>query len=219
MVSSPARAGLSAWQRATLEAFFARERGFFLTGGAALVGYHLHHRVTGDLDLFSLDDAAMERGPHVMADVASALAAKLEVRQNAPGFKRYALTGAEGEGVIVDLVREHAHQLHHDKLERDGILVDPPDEILANKLATLVGRTEERDLIDVMFLERAGFVVEAALDTALRKDGGCTPATLAWLLSEVEVPDAVPLPAGVTTLELRQYLDELVRRLRRVAAP
>ena len=44
---------------------------------------------------------------------------------------------------------------------------------------TLVGRAEERDLIDVMFLEGAGYSVEAALPGALAKDGGCTRATLA----------------------------------------
>ncbi|HEX3762246.1 MAG TPA: hypothetical protein VHW23_26275 [Kofleriaceae bacterium] len=40
----------------------------------------------------------------------------------------------------------------------------------------------------VMLLERAGHSVEAALAAALAKDGGCTPATLAWLLSEVKIP-------------------------------
>lgn len=215
----PSGSGLTPLQRATLKAFFERERGFFLTGGAALVGFHLHHRTTSDVDMFSLDDAAFERGPHVMADVAVALDATLEVRQNAPGFKRYALTSRDGEGIVVDLLRERGYQIHPEKPESEGICVDPPDEILANKLTTLAGRTEERDIIDVMFLERAGFRVEDALDAALRKDGGCTAATLAWLLSQVEVPDGVQLPAGVETAELLAYIEELVRRLRRAALP
>lgn len=85
---------------------------------------------------------------------------------------------------MVDLVKDVSSQLHSDKLERDHIVVDPADEILANKLTAIVGRAEKRDLIDVMLLERAGHSVEAALPAALAKDGGCTPATLAWLLSE-----------------------------------
>ncbi len=96
---------------------------------------------------------------------------------------------------------------------------DSPDEILANKLNTLVGRAEERDLAFVMLLERAGYSVEDALPTALAKDGGCTPATLAWLLSQVEIPDGAALPASVDPKELREYVAELVRRLRRLAAP
>jgi hypothetical protein len=97
--------------------------------------------------------------------------------------------------------------------------VDPADEILANKLTAIVGRAEERDLIDVMLLERAGYPVEAALPAALAKDGGCTPATLAWLLSEVKIPDGIELPAGVPPAELRVYLAELIRRLLVLAAP
>lgn len=121
--------------------------------------------------------------------------------------------------MVVDLVREHVFQLHSEKQDRAGIRLDPPDEILANKLTALVGRMEERDLVDVMCLERAGYPVESALDAALRKDGGCTPATLAWLLSELEVADGVPLPADVTSEELRAAVNELAIRLRRAAAP
>jgi hypothetical protein len=46
-----------------------------------------------------------------------------------------------------------------------------------------------------------------------------TPATLAWLLSELRVPDRATLPAGITGEELREYITELVARLRRIAFP
>jgi hypothetical protein len=120
---------------------------------------------------------------------------------------------------VVDLVKDVSSQLHPEKLERDHIVVDPADEILANKLTAIVGRAEKRDLIDVMLLERAGNSVEAALPAALAKDGGCTPATLAWLLSEVKIPDGIELPAGVPPAELRAYLANLIRRLLVLAAP
>ncbi|MBI4704612.1 MAG: nucleotidyl transferase AbiEii/AbiGii toxin family protein [Deltaproteobacteria bacterium] len=174
--------------------------------------------MTTDLDLFTLDDAAFERGRHVVADVAAALGATLEVRQDAPGFKRFALTRGD-EAVIVDLVRERARQVVPEKPEHDGVRVDPPEEILANKLTTLVSRMEERDLVDVLCLERAGYRVEQALDAALAKDGGCTAATLAWLLSEIRIPDAVRLPGAVSAAELRAFVVDLVGRLRRAAAP
>jgi hypothetical protein len=140
------------------------------------------------------------------------------VTQEAPGFHR-ALLARGDEGVVVDLVREPVHQIHPDKPEHDGIRVDPPDEILANKLTALVGRAEERDLVDVWFLERAGYAVESALDAALAKDGGCTPATLAWVLSEIEIPDGIQLPGGVEPAELRDFMTALIVRLRRAALP
>jgi len=73
--------------------------------------------------------------------------------------------------------------------------------------------------VDVMFLERAGYSVEVALPVALAKDGGCTPATLAWLLSEISIPEEVVLPAGVTPAELRRYVADLISRFLALAAP
>ena len=209
---------LSAFQREVLEAVFAREQDLFLTGGAALAEYHLGHRTTDDLDLFTLDAAAFERSRHVIAAVADDLAAKLEVRQDAPGFRRYALTRGDG-AVIVDAVYERVAQRVPDKPRFGRIIVDPPEEIVANKLTAVVGRMEERDLVDLLFLERSGYRVEDALASALAKDGGCTPATLAWLLSEVRVPDGIELPAGIAPATLRAFVEDLVTRLRRAAHP
>jgi len=63
--AEPAAEGrLTELQILVLEGFFARERAFFLTGGAALVGFHLGHRTTKDLDLFTHDAEAFERGVH-----------------------------------------------------------------------------------------------------------------------------------------------------------
>ena len=123
------------------------------------------------------------------------------------------------EAVVVDLVHERVPQIHVEKLDRDGVRVDPPEEILVNKLNTIASRSEIRDVVDVMALERAGFTVDQALEGALTKDGGCTPATLAWVLSELEIPDQAALPGGVDPRELREYVHHLIRRLRRAALP
>lgn len=216
MASSPSK--LSPLQIKALRAFFDRERGFFLTGGAALSGFHLGHRTTDDLDLFTTDDHAFERGRFVLEDVASALSGRLEIRQDTPRFVRTVLTCGD-DALVVDLVRDLHYQLHPEKLEHDGIVLDPADEILANKLTTLVSRAEERDLVDVLCLERAGYRVEDALPAALAKDGGCTPATLAWLLSEVSIPDGLHLPAELNPGDLRDFIADLIVRLRRAALP
>ena len=59
-MASSAPSKLTALQRDVLDAFFQRERGFFLTGGAALAGFHLGHRATDDLDLFTRDAPAFD---------------------------------------------------------------------------------------------------------------------------------------------------------------
>ena len=209
---------LTPLQADVLKAFFERERGFFLTGGAALVGYYLHHRETTDLDLFATDDDSFDRGRHALAGAAAKLGAALEVRQDSPDFKRFTITRGD-DLVVVDLVRDRVPQLCPDKTDFDGVRVDPLREIAANKLTTVVSRMEERDLVDLFVLERSGTVAENLLDAALAKDGGCTPATLAWLLSQITIPDGARLPGGIDPRELQTWLTELVGRLRRAAAP
>lgn len=209
---------LTPLQRAILEAFFRVEQRFFLTGGAALAGFHLGHRPTLDLDLFTLDPAAFETGRRALEEAAAFLGAAVAVRQRAPGFERYVVSLAE-ESVVVDLVLERVRQVTDQKRHVGAISVDPVEEILVNKLTAVLSRAEERDLIDLLFLERSGLKIEDWLPAALRKDGGCTPAALAWVLSEVTVPDGTRLPGEVSPAELRAYVANLVTRLRRAAFP
>lgn len=93
---------LTPLQNDLLEAFFRHERGFFLTGGAALAGFHLHHRETSDLDFFTTESEAFERGHHALHTAASEVGAQLAVRQEVPGFRRFVATRGS-EGVVVDL--------------------------------------------------------------------------------------------------------------------
>ena len=103
------RSRLTRFQAEILEAFFRQEDRFFLTGGGALVGYHLGHRETHDLDLFSLSPV-MEDGVRALRSAATALGASWQDVRTAPEFRRVLLSRGN-ESVIVDLVVEHAEQL------------------------------------------------------------------------------------------------------------
>jgi hypothetical protein len=208
---------LSALQEDFLRAFFKREDRFFLTGGAALVGFYLRHRETHDLDLFTLEDAMIE-GMSAIAEVARELSGALEAIQTSPDFRRVLLRRGT-EAIVIDLVREYVAQAVPEKPVINGIRVDPPQEILANKLCALLSRSEIRDLVDVRALEMAGYRMEDALDAAAAKDTGLTPAQLGWVLSQIELGDDLIPPGGVSTEELRHYLSELIARLARQAFP
>lgn len=208
---------LSVLQDAVLEAFFATERGFFLSGGGALVGFHLLHRETTDLDLFTSSAEAFERARISLPHLALALGGSLVVRQDAPGFRRVVVQRG-AESLVVDLVRDIGPQLH-EKQEIDGIIVDPIEEIFSNKLTTLVSRQEVRDLVDVLELERRGLHAEDFLFEASTKDGGCTPATLAWLLTQWHLPPDIKLPDGYTVEQLRTFKADLAERMVIAAHP
>ena len=208
---------LTGLQEEVLLRFFRKTRAFFLTGGAALAGYHLGHRTTDDLDLFT-SSADLEEGVSTLRSVADEMRASIQALRTSPDFRRF-LIGVGTESVIVDLVRDRAPQVHVEKLDRDGVLVDPPEEILANELCTLLSRGEVRDLVDVLFLERAGLRAEDAIGPASSKDGGLTPAQLAWVLSQITIGPDARVPAGITPDELRAFLENLVSRLTRLAWP
>lgn len=200
-----------------LRSFFNRENSFYLTGGAALVGFYFGHRETQDLDLFTLKND-IETGYSIALETAHGLGATVEPIQTSPDFRRLLIKRDE-EAVIVDLVREYVFQIDPNKREINGIRIDSPEEILANKLCALLSRSEIRDLVDVRELERAGFDLEDALDVAVKKDTGLSPAQLAWVLHGIEFGDDLITPGSVTVTDLRKYLDGLIIRLQKLALP
>lgn len=208
---------LSNLQNDFLREFFSRENRFFLTGGAALVGFYFGHRRTEDLGLFTLEDE-VENGFAIARDAAKSINATIESIQTSPDFRRLLVKRGD-EAVVVDLVREHVFQLEPEKREINGIRIDSPEEILANKLCTLLSRSEIRDLIDVREFEKAGFSLKNAFQVAAKKDSGLSPAQLAWVLNQIKFGDDAQLPDNISLDELRDYLDDLINRLKKFAYP
>jgi hypothetical protein len=200
-----------------LEGFFRRESRFFLSGGAALAGFHLGHRETDDLDLFTTEDVLPE-GAATLAAVARDLVATSEDILTTPDFRRRLLRRGK-DAVVVDLVREYVTQIVPDKPVIAGIRIDPAEEIMANKVCALLARSEVRDLVDLRELEATGLPIEDALRGGARKDRALTPAQLAWVLSEIRIGDDAQIPGGVAVPELREYLRGLIDRLSRLALP
>lgn len=208
---------LNKLQRDFLNAFFARENSFFLSGGAALVGFYFGHRQTHDLDLFTLEND-IETGFLLAKEVARELNATVESIQAAPDFRRLLVKGDESS-IVVDLIHEYTFQITPEKRLVNKIRVDTVEEIFANKLCALLSRSEIRDLVDVRQLERSGLSLDDALKAAEKKDSGLTPAQLAWVLSQIELGDQTHLPGDVSVDDLKHYLEELINTLRRLALP
>ncbi len=201
---------LTTRQLALAQAFFRQSPpGFFLTGGAVLVGWELAHRTTDDLDLFTTSSDAMMAGELALRHAAQELGGTVSALTTTPDFRRFLIQFAD-ETLKVDLVRDSTVQ-HFPKVQRAGVVTDAAEEIFVNKLCTLVERSEVRDLIDVMCLEAKGLRVEAYLARAQMKDAGVTPATLAWLLRTMAIPAA--LPGGFERATVIAFRDDLERRL------
>jgi len=187
-----------------------------LAGGMALSGAHLAHRLSADVDLFVHDASGHRRACRHLQDAVAAAGGTLTVVQDSGAFWRARVTVGPVSSEF-DLVHETVPDLEDPPPPIDGVVVESFADLRAAKLTCLLSRSEPRDLVDVLFLERAGFRPEDDIAIALRKDAGIDPATLAWLMKTFPVE---PLPMMLTPLsidELRTYRDDLAERFRRLA--
>jgi len=190
---------------------------FHLAGGAALSGAHLAHRLSGDLDLFCHDSARMRHLVSQLEAIAAEAGGTSRIDRDSGTHVRAQFAFADG-ALEVDVVYESLPDLASPET-LEGVVVESLDDLRAAKLTCLLSRSEPRDLVDVLFLERAGYRPEDDLALALRKDAGVDPGVLAWLLRSFPV---TPLPIMLLPLneaELRAYRDALAERLRALAVP
>lgn len=214
---------LTALQRSILAVLAPMRPPWTLSGGAALVGFHLGHRTTRDLDLFWHDRRELDRVPEDCRQRLESAGMTVDMVQRAPGFARLNVSGA-GESVVVDLVAEPvAHSSEPLAVDTPGgpIQVDSAAEILANKLGCVLHRTELRDLIDAQALLAQGHDLEQAMSAAAEKDGGFSPVILGHLLREFPV---ARLAARLGTapglvVELERFAIELAARVGAMIRP
>jgi hypothetical protein len=215
--------GLSTLQEHVLSVLSVLTPIWTLTGGAALVGFHTHHRTTRDLDLRWLDTTEL-------AGVARGVTARLvaaglscNIMQTGPALERPRVTDA-AEVVIVDLIADPVPTIESPidvAVSGAPIRVDTAHEILVDKLRALLGRVELRDLEDVRaLLDAGGDLLRAVLD-APRRDAGFSLLTLAWAVRNLPVPRLAASAgyAGDEPAALEKFRDTLVDRLVAFSAP
>lgn len=216
MMDSSPRSRLTPLQGDLLRAFFAHEQRLFLTGGGALVGFYFGHRETEDIDLFSPPGLDLEEAARVLDLAALECGATVRTLQTYPTFRR-AIAERPGETCIVDLVIDRAPMVEPTKKMFGEIRVDTLREIAANKVCTLMSRSEIKDFVDLHALIGAGMSLDQAFADAEMKDAGADPATLAWILSELTIGAEAILPGGVDPATLIAFRDALIPKLRALA--
>jgi hypothetical protein len=215
---------LSSLQERVLVALADLDPGWTLAGGAALVGFHLRHRTTRDLDLFWRGRESLDR------DVRSRVEERLrrvglesEVAQVTPTLLRLRVHDG-GDAVMVDLLAEPSSSLEAPASEEIGgktIRVDGLHEILVDKLCALLGRAELRDLLDVRGILEAGADLGRALLDAPKRDSGFSPLTFAWVLRGMPLAEmaAVSELAPDESDALDRFRHELIETVARESDP
>jgi hypothetical protein len=189
-----------------------------LGGGAALSALHLRHRLSADIDLFCHRPEEVRLLAAALPVVAAEIGAEIELVRDAGTFVRAAVRGLE-RGLALDLVYDGTRDIEPPPEPIEGIVVDSLVDLRAAKITCLLSRSEPRDLVDLLFLDRAGFPPEQDMAHALRKDGGIDPGVLAWLLGQFPLRPLPEMLVPLAEADLARFRDELRERLRQLALP
>lgn len=100
----------------------------------------------------------------------------------------------------------------------DKIIVDSLENIGANKLTAILGRTEPKDFVDLYFILQSGYAFGDLLEKAQAKDLGMQPFFLAGALLQVRNLSHLPTTTPPLTLaELQVFIvglaDQLIDQL------
>jgi len=159
------------------------EEHFFLTGGSALSVFYLHHRVSEDLDLFSVNK--VELSP-ISFWIRTEWPYQHTIIRSSPQFLSLLVQEVKVEFVIDPL--SEITKRERFSLESDhSIMVDTIKNITSNKLCTLVSRIEPKDFVDFYFLFKnvPEMKIEEIYDAAKRKEALLDdPPTAAYQLEE-----------------------------------
>lgn len=213
----PSQTILTPLQGEFLALFFSSVVGprFFLTGGTALAAYYLEHRYSEDLDLFTTDANALAETFPEMEGIARTLHAAFETRIATPTFRQIFLTRGD-ESLKIDLVRDIDIQFGEHR-DFDSVIVDAFENIGANKINAIFGRTVVKDFVDLYFILQTGLKFEDLLAMAKQKDGGLSEFYLAGMMRQARELNRLPRMLKPLDFEAMKKFyvglgDELLRR-------
>ncbi len=169
---------LSAFQREVLRLLAQfRSPDSYLAGGIVVNQQEGTPRFSEDLDLFHDAEEAVVRCAEMDAEVLAQNGFALSWSLRRPSFQRAVATRA-GESVRLDWAIDSAFRFF--PVERDqelGFRLHLAD-VTTNKALALAGRSEARDLVDVLYLHETYLSLGAICWAACAKDPGFTPEFL-----------------------------------------
>lgn len=186
-----------------------------LGGGAALSGAHLGHRLSRDVDLVCRHADDVRSLVRDLAEIGREANARIDIVRDAGTFVRASVV-TPSFSLELDAVYEATPPID-EVAQLEGIALESLADLRASKLTCILSRSEPRDLVDLLFLDRAGFHPEDDLSLALRKDAGIDPGVLAWLLGQFPLNPLPMMLAPLSREELVAFRDSLRERFRKIA--
>lgn len=160
---------------------------FFLSGGTALSAFYFQHRLSEDIDLFTLNQNIEFNVVNAeILKIISSFLAKIEHQISSPTFLQF-IFKVKDDALKVDVIKDTP--VHFGKIKQiDNLAVDSLENIAVGKLLALFGRADAKDFIDLYFLlkVRKTITFEKLFNLAKKKDSGLHEFYLAEMMSKVE---------------------------------
>jgi predicted nucleotidyltransferase component of viral defense system len=185
---------------------------FYLSGGTALSAFHLHHRLSDDLDFFCSEAVDIVAVRAFMQHLSKLFAAK-ELRYERLHDRHLYFLVTEGEELKMEFTQYSFPRLgDHEVI--NGLKIDDLRDIATNKMMALLDRFDPKDFVDLYFL-----LADYSLDQ-LRKDVeqkfglAVGSVFLGGELMKSERIEALPrMLKPLTLLQLKSFFKELAGSL------
>jgi len=180
---------LTDYQIEILKIFFSSSLGkkFFLTGGTALAAFYLAHRLSKDLDLFTLEEFDSLELQKIIEEIAQRTDSQIFEKVKSTTYNEiYFENKRKGWRQRVDFVKDQPVAFGKRK-KIDFVIVDSLENIASGKILTIFSRFEPKDYLDLYFICK-----EKTLDffelfeKTKKKDLGLNEFYFANMIAEVE---------------------------------
>ncbi len=187
---------------------------FYLTGGTALAEFYFHHRLSFDLDMFTVEGPLILPFSRSLEQTCVRQGWEVEVIRRFASYVEFSVTKGEGR-LRIDLALDSPHRFEPPVLSEYGIFVNDRVDLMVDKLLAYYGRAEPRDAVDLYFILQAESL-ENLLPMAKQKDPGFD---LYWFAVSLNRAQSFPDELSRWPVKMLTDLDPvaLKRDFRRIA--
>lgn len=188
---------------------------FILSGGTALSAFHLFHRLSDDLDFFSMEPVDELRVHRFVDDISRSMHLKSKDARRVFDRHIFQLTLADDSLLKLEFTH-YPYSSLEDPVVIDGVRIDSLRDIAANKLAALLDRFEPKDYYDLYFILRQQRTLPAVRADTERKFGFVIdPVVLGAACTRVERLSILPhLTEPLPPQEVVSFFLSLARSLK-----
>ena len=199
---------LKKWQKDAISFIFKKNglNNFYLTGGTALAGYYLYHRISDDLDFFSFSDFDIMSIHSVAEELRKVISAE-KVRFSKLYDRNQFYYSVNGEELKIEFTRYPFKQLEQPANFNEAI-IDSEYDIAVNKLITITDRFDPKDFVDLYFLLKKYPLKKLQAAVAVKFNTKLDPITVGSSLAKVKMIEALPKMAKPLTIEeLKEFFN------------